>query len=228
MNSTPGRVKLATRLVLCICILTAAMRAAGEEPESTPTELSATIQERTIHLQPSGAEFQIPKGWLEWHAQFKNNLHLTRAELEKVKNAAGEWDREYAEVVNAVLPFSKCAVHVGDEGWGGDGVSFADLQVRAYVVDMTPEQVLEKVSKDGVAQASKFSKKVSTSQGKQENWQRGSVSYSVWYGDYGGKATIDFYARTFGKQTAVLVLMHAWDKQPIEEIVKSFKWEGDK
>jgi hypothetical protein len=212
-------------LVLVLAVLTTGLRAAGKEPNSARAERSATIQERTIQLKPSGAEFQIPESWLEWHAQFKNNLHLSRAELEKVRNAVGEWDREYAEVVNAVLPYSKCAVHVGDEGWGRDSVSFADLQVRAYIVEMTPQQVLEKVSKDGAAQAAKFSKEVSTSQGKQEDWQRASVSYSLWYGDYGGKAKVDFYSRTFGKRTAVLVFMHAWDKQPIVDIVKSFKWE---
>ena len=120
MNST---VWVPIALVFAIGIQLTALRATGEEPESARAESSATIQNRTIQLKPSGAEFEIPEAWLAWHAQFKNNLHLTRAELEKVKNAEGDWDKEYAEVLNAVIPFARCAVHVGGEGWGGHRVS---------------------------------------------------------------------------------------------------------
>jgi hypothetical protein len=226
MNSTV-LVKPRIALVLALGILTAVLRAAGDEPDLAPEEPSATIQNRSIQLKPSGAEFQIPESWLKWHAEFKNNLHLSRRELEKVKNGAGEWDKEYAEIVNSVLPFSKCAAHVGDEGWGAQAVSWIDLQVRVYIVDMTPEQVVSKASKEGVAIASKRSKDVSMTASKQKEWRRATVSYSLWYGDYGGKAKIDFYARAFGKQTAVLVFMHARGDQPIDDIVESFKWDGE-
>ena len=84
-----------------------------------------------IRLNPSGATFKIPESWLKWHAGFKNNLHLTRAELDKVKTAEGNWDKEYAHIANELLPFSQCVAHVGGEGWGRDAVSYADLQLRA-------------------------------------------------------------------------------------------------
>jgi hypothetical protein len=47
-----------------------------------------------------------------------------------VRVGHGEWDSEYASVVNASLPFEDCAAHVGGEGWGWQGLSFGDLQVR--------------------------------------------------------------------------------------------------
>ncbi|HKA06546.1 MAG TPA: hypothetical protein VKD71_04760, partial [Gemmataceae bacterium] len=202
------------------------------QPGPASVEPHATLEGRKIHLKPSGATFEIPERWLKWYASDKNNLHLSRAELEKVKVAEGEWDKEYAEVVNAVLPFSKCAVHAGGEGWGRHGVSYADLQMRAYVVVMTPEQVQEKLSKDGVARASKFSKDVSVAQSRHGDWRRGTVSYSLWYRDYGGTAKVDVYARAFGKQAAVLVFMHTdhkiSDTDSVQEILKSFTWQPAK
>lgn len=190
-------------------------------------EPHATFQGGTIHLEPCGASFKIPEPWLKWHAEFKNNLHLSRADLAKVKDGEGDWDKEYAEVVNAVLPFSNCAAHAGGEGWGRQSVSFTDLQMRAYIVDMTPKQVQEKLSKDGVARASKFSKHVSVAQARHGDWSRGSVSYLLHYGDYGGTAQVDMYARAFATQTAVLVFMHIEDRDKEfeqEKILESFRW----
>jgi hypothetical protein len=98
------------------------------EPRGKST-YHATLDGRTVALHPSGTTFEIPASFLKWHKQFKNNLHLSRAELQKVERGAGDWDTEYAKVINAVLPFDKCAVHIGGEGWGRDAVSFADLQM---------------------------------------------------------------------------------------------------
>jgi hypothetical protein len=35
------------------------------------------------------------------------------------------------------------------------------------------------------------------------------VSYDVWYGDYGGRANVDFYVRQMERNTIVLVFMYA-------------------
>jgi hypothetical protein len=61
-----------------------------------------------------------------------------------------DWDPEYAIVVNAVLPFERCALHAGGEGWGREGVSYADLQMRVYVLDEVLEKVEAKVGAVGV------------------------------------------------------------------------------
>src|SRR5262245_51470112 len=53
---------------------------------------TATIQGSTVKLEPWNATFKIPLRWIERHAEHKyNNLHLTRAELEKVRVGDGEW-----------------------------------------------------------------------------------------------------------------------------------------
>lgn len=187
----------------------------------------ASIEGNVIRLNPSGATFKIPERWLKWHAGFKNNLHLTRAELDKVKTAEGDWDTEYAHIANELLPFSQCVAHVGGEGWGRDAVSYADLQMRAYLTDTSAENVQTKLAKHGKAWASKYSKDVSVTQSKHDKWHRASVTYVLSYGDYGGKATVDVYAQEIGKQTAVLVFMHSdyrGASGPVEEILKSFAW----
>ena len=61
----------------------------------------------------------------------------------------GEWDSEYGSVVNANLPFEHCAAHVDDDGWGWQGVSFGDLQVRAYVTSLSEDDVLLRVKTQG-------------------------------------------------------------------------------
>jgi hypothetical protein len=179
---------------------------------------------RTIVLQPSGFSFTIPEKWLEWHADHRNNLHLSREELEAVKDGAGEWDTEYGQVVNASLPFSKCAAHVGSEGWGRKGVAWSDVQVRAYVVASAPKDVQETVAKEGAARAKKFSDRVTDVRSMEDGWHRATVSYVRWYGDYGGIAYVDAYARRFGDETAVLVFMYCEGGRsaPVADIVKSF------
>ncbi|HEV3136516.1 MAG TPA: hypothetical protein VGZ26_01405, partial [Pirellulales bacterium] len=57
--------------------------------------------------------------------------------------------------------------------------------------------------------------------------QRATLRYNLWYTDYGGTANVDVFARSFGKQTAVLVFMYSdsarGPRKEVSEIVKSFK-----
>jgi hypothetical protein len=124
--------------------------------ESPPTEkpvrpYRATRKNDLVEIVPLGLSFPIPQPWLGWNNRFHNNLHLTEEELAAVKTGEmADWDPEYAIVVNAVLPFERCALHAGGEGWGREGVSYADLQMRVYVLDEVPEKVEAKVAAVGV------------------------------------------------------------------------------
>jgi hypothetical protein len=176
----------------------------------------ATRQGRTIRLHPSNITFQVPQSWVEWDSEFHNNFHLIHRELRSVKIAHGEWDAEYASVVNASLPFEECAAHVGGEGWGWQGVSFGDLQVRAYVTGLSGDEVFARIKAQGfgVAQSiaerqtgSGVGRKASFSTSTEPAWQHAKISYPLWYGDYGGTAQIDFYLRDSGHYRLVIVLM---------------------
>src|SRR6185437_10782103 len=150
-------------------------------------------------------------------------------ELKRVEKGAGEWDTEYGAVVNSVLPFSQCAAHVGDEGWGYQAVSFADLQMRAYVVEMTPDQIWKKLESDGTRTAMKYSKAVSTGDFQEGDWSKYSIDFRLFYGDYGGTGQVDMYARRFGEQTAVLVFMHNErddHAKTVRNILESFTWKS--
>lgn len=176
----------------------------------------ATRENPTIHLHPSDVSFRVPQEWLDWNAEFHNNFHLTHQELQKVRFGAGEWDYEYGEVVNSALPFEYCAAHVGGEGWGREGVSFGDLQMRAYVTDLPSEEIFRRISGPALATAKRVTSgdfygpgKVQTEVSKIGPWQRAVIRYSLFYGDYGGIANIEFYVRPVSKYQLVMVFMGA-------------------
>ena len=169
----------------------------------------AIVEGRTVHLVPSGIKFNVPQSWLDWQARFHNNFHLTRWQLYEVKTGFGEWDSEYAQVANAVLPFELCAVHAGDEGWGLSGVSFGDLQLRVYVADWALADLKNRIATGGLDQANLVAKNARLSSSTYDSWQRDAISYEVFYGDYGGTAHVDFYSQSRSGKTVVFVFMYA-------------------
>jgi hypothetical protein len=166
--------------------------------------------------------FQIAQDWMDWNAEFHNNLHLTPQELQTVRVGAGEWDSEYGEVVNSALPFEECAAHVGGEGWGRQGVSFGDLQVRAYVTNLGSQEIFQRISGSAWTTAKKVSSGVWPGQLQSDGledgpWRTAVIRYSVFYGDYGGVANVEFYVRPVSKYQLVLVFMSAGSSEVAKE-----------
>jgi hypothetical protein len=124
---------------------------------SPQTSNRATRLGRIITLHPSGANLEIPAEWITWYVKFHNNLHLNSSELDSVRIAIGEWDTEYAQVVNSALPFQDCVAHVGGDGWGKDGSSFADVQLRVYATQLSEAQLQHSVAAQGLTAARKIS-----------------------------------------------------------------------
>jgi hypothetical protein len=189
----------------------------------------ATRDGLTIRLNPGGASFRISEYWLDWDPKSYKNLHLTRADLESVKDGAGEWDTEYGKVVNAALPFNDCSAHLGEEGWGAQGASFGDLQMRAYISDLSEEELERRISTKGLAAAKAIRTDVAPqatlARDKVLNWTRLVIAYNLFYWDYGGTGHVEFYLNSFHGHTAVLVFMHAGGHEwAIEQILKSFAW----
>jgi hypothetical protein len=206
-----ARIALIVAVVVCLLpTLWPAYRAGLFEKDSGRY---ATRQDRTIYLYPSDVSFQIPQDWVYWNTESHNNLHLSHRELLKVRFGAGEWDSEYGDVVNRALPFEYCAAHVGGEGWGREGVSFADLQLRAYVTDLSSEEILRRISGPAFATAKKLSTQVQTDVGEEGPWRRAVIRYSLFYGDYGGIANVEFYLRPVSKYQLVMVFMGNVEKE---------------
>jgi hypothetical protein len=207
----------------------------------------ARLTGETIELMPWGMSFIIPQNWLDlYYKEHFNNLHLTREQLEKVRNADNaEWDGDYARIVNSVLPFENCAVHAGGDGWGKDGCSHSDVQMRVYVGNWSTPDVKKLIDENGfsiarmIADENRQKMKIAVKGGvpleptrevlKPEvvsEWHKFGIALPLWYDDYGGEGNVDFYIRLFGHDTVVLVFMYAsgaGQAKFIEPIVASFK-----
>lgn len=141
-------------------------------------------------------------GWTGYET-LGNNLHLTRPDLDAVERGSGDWDTEYSYVLESLLPFDRCAMHVGAEGWGNDSVSFADLQLRAYVVDENPTELIDR------AQATAWKDIVPEIFIDQRGaWTQLLLSYDRSYGDYGGRANVDLRLQRLQDSTVVMAGMY--------------------
>jgi hypothetical protein len=221
--------RLLTLGALAVALLCSCHRA-SPQPRA---QQYATRDGQYVKLRPSGVTFRVPQQWLEWYDKFHNNLHLTRGQLDKVENGDGEWDTEYGRVVNAALPFADCAAHVGGEGWGLKGTSFGDVQLRAYVTNLSPEEIVARLNGVAFDTARRVSRPpptaialkelapdVSVNDEREGRWRRVAITYPLWYGDYGGVARIRFYIASIKEGTLVLVFMGGED-QEVQSILDS-------
>lgn len=222
-------------LILAVLLLSSCHRAAN--PAAGSSRYSR-LEGQKIILYPSGVSFRIPQQWLQWHERFHDNLHLTRDELEKVRDGDGEWDTEYGKVVNAALPFADCAAHVGGEGWGREGSSFGDVQLRAYISDLGERELLSRIHGQAFDAARRVARPFPASRalaelapgtdmtdGRERQWRKSIIRYPLWYGDYGGLARIRFYVATTEKETLVLVFMGGEDEE-VDGILQSVSWQN--
>ena len=127
------------------------------------------------------------------------------------------------------MRFQDCVAHVGGEGWGKDGSSFGDVQLRVYLTPLSEEQVHQSVSARGFGAAQRINPNASLLPTvKDGSWQRTTIKYEVFYYDYGGTARIDFYTRTGQGQTFVLVFMYCdvdrfGASEEVKSILRSFR-----
>jgi len=184
---------------------------------------------RQITLKSVGVTFDIPGDWLEWYQKYHNNLHLTVEELQTVKSGTGEWDTEFSAVVNRVLPFDRCAVHVGGEGWGQESGSFGDLQVRVYNFgEITQEKIEELIEQEGVAEVKEITgaPNITIQKSTEGSWRRNVLKFGRFYDDYGATAYVDFRIRQFKNDTIVVVFMYTdypYLEEQIMSILNSFQ-----
>lgn len=101
-------------------------------------------------------------------------------------------------------------------------MSFGDLQLRAYVTDLSSAEILKRISGPAFATAKKVSSRmfhepaVQIMSGQEGQWQRAVIQYDLFYGDYGGRANIEFYIRSVGQYELVLVFMGSVEKEKRE------------
>jgi hypothetical protein len=205
--------------VTIVVVLAVLLETATAEASKKVRHFS-TKQGRTFQMQPSGAAFELPEGpWNDWH--------LDRASLDKAKRGRGEWYPEYAKVANAALPFENCSVQVGTTIW--NGASFAGVTVRGYSFDAGVGETESRIASKALTVARHLPRytvrNASLTKSREKQWDRLLISYDVSYGDYGGRANVDFYATEIDGKTIVLVFMYADLKDNaavVREILESF------
>ncbi|HWO20584.1 MAG TPA: hypothetical protein VNO30_17565 [Kofleriaceae bacterium] len=182
--------------------------------------LSATIEStgtaERITVTPPGIVFEVSSS--------NAGVSYTGAKLAAVRECTGEWDREFAEVANAALPFDRLAVHVGSEAFC-DGHLYIDMHVRAYVIDARPEAVVRAIGERGGVVARRLTSEARIrDKPVPSKWEprvelpgfaHVGLSYARWYGDYGGTAHLDAFVRGVGDQTFALLIM--WTSSPVYE-----------
>jgi hypothetical protein len=184
---------------------------------------------RGTHIEAAdqSLEFDVPQTWVTWSEEHvsRPNLHLTAAELDRVETTEGEWDREFALVVNAVLPFENCVAHVGSEGWGPHGMSYADLQVRAYVLTMSLEGIAAQAQSRGASVAEELAgTPPDLQEERQGEWTRNLIGFPLFYVDYGATAVVDARSRRLGDRTVAFAFMytdHAPHDHEIDQMLDS-------
>lgn len=185
-------------------------------------------QGNTITAVHSELSFEIPGSWVRWYEENENhpNIHLTAEELAKVKEAEGEWDMEFAKVVNAILPFDKCIVHAGSEGWGANGISYKDLQLRVYDMTGTWQEIEQIARSKGIAVIKNFAPSPVVQKQDSGVWKQVSLKYFLRYEDYGANAIVELRMKNENDRLIVFAFMytdHADQDKIISRIIKSIE-----
>lgn len=149
-----------------------------------------------------------------------------------------EWDPEFNEITNGVLPFERLVAHFAEEPFCGGG-SYADPHVRVYLLDEDVDTAFAKMVER--APAAVFDV---TARGPERNpdsdptsrpripkgWRTLGFGYPRFYGDYGAFAQIDMLLRRMGSVTVAVVVWStmplAWDsdegrEDPIADLLSS-------
>ena len=197
-------------LAFAVAAIAVAAQAAG------PSTARAALKDSWIVLESGGPAFRVPKSWLAWNERWGGNLHFTAEDLASVRDGSGEWDTEYGEIANALLPFEDLYFHGGADRWPGS--LYNDLQMRAYTSRVDAGTAEERVHA--------IYPQASVSRASSDGWEVVTVSLERWYMDYGGTAQVELRTRFCVDRFVTLVFMRDADlDEPGEQqraITKSF------
>jgi len=188
----------------------------------------STLEGTTVNISPYEASFEIPTEWLSEDARNKNpigpreNLYISWEQLDQLPNLNGDNEPD-AEIMDSVLPFELCAVHVGSKPWGN--YLTTDLEARVYVIDQNPVGFRDSLEKQGLERARGVYKTAELKTKQHGGWE-GRVMSVLETGEHTLLfKDIEFYYRAFDGKTVVFVFVHqsGWDKT-IAEMLDSFRW----
>ena len=161
-------------------------------------ERSATREGNVIYLHPGDVTFEVPEGWRGPNIGFR----LTRQDLHN-KAAGALWG---AQIADGALKMEDCAaqIELHNLNW-----------MRAYLVDLSEEEMLKRIRERGWKAASKIPNYVrghssgfQTVPAKEDPWTHVDIPYVLDFGDYSGGGDVSFYLRAAGTRELVVVFGH--------------------
>jgi hypothetical protein len=182
---------------------------------------SARLVSSTLVVESIGLQIALPPVWFgakdtvkglpncghDLRGSVDRRFATSRPMLDSLRNAQGEWDREYSAVTDSVLPFANLVAQVGPEPFGA-GQCFGDLQMRVYVF---PEawKLREQAIATGLRTARGFFASATLASRESAPWHIDRLYWSAWYYDYGGEANLEIFTTIMRGKTLALVFMRA-------------------
>ena len=191
----------------------AALIVQSARPPATDT---AHVENGRLVIVPLGLSFRIPPIWLGGPASrerapmcgnppagsVRDRIVIEPERFAGLQNPAGEWKKEFAAVVDSVMPFRALVAHLGGDPWSGH---CGTLQKRVYVGDARERLALNQATAVRVAQ--RFFRPVRHTQRDSGKWRITTVWWDAWYSDYGGTARVEFWSRSVRGRHVVIVFL---------------------
>jgi hypothetical protein len=178
---------------------------------------TARISGDRLIVEPLGFSIQIPALWLGKPAPpnllfcdahpagtVSDRILTDRTRLEQLRNPMGEWKREYAAVIDSMIPFAALTAHLGGDPWNG---SCGAPQMRVYVQD-SAAPAPRVLAQRGVESAERFFRPVQKVQADSAGWELTRIFWEGFYYDYGGTAQVEFWSRRIRNRSVTLVFMY--------------------
>jgi hypothetical protein len=178
---------------------------------------TARIAGDRLIVEPLGFSIEVPALWLgkpgppnlffcdvPAAGTVSDRILTDRSKLEQLRDPRGEWKREYAAVVDSVMPFGAFTAHLGGDPWNG---TCDAPQVRVYVQDSAAPSP-RSLAQSGVESAERFFKPVQKVQTDSAGWELTRISWEGFYYDYGGTAQVEFWSRRIRNRRVTLVFTY--------------------
>jgi hypothetical protein len=186
-------------------------------PQKVNAQDSARVVGNAVQVLPLGMQISLPAAWLGVKADPPSGMCddqpsgavsdrlLTRREQFVVLPAPStEWKKEYAAVVDSVMPFPRLVAHLGGDPWLG---FCGAMHLRIYIGDASLKLNDARMAVAKRVADRYFRSTVATTETTPAGWERRRISWNAYYYDYGGDATIEFFTRREANRTVVLVFM---------------------
>lgn len=189
---------------------------------------TASLVGNKVTVEPYGATFEFPLAWLSEEEKHRNpvgyreNLYISWKELDQMHVINGD-NAADAQIMNAILPFELCAVHVGSKGWGNYLTN--DLYARMYVLDGSVNDFEKLLETRGLQRAQAVYKTAKLKTVQNQHWRGRVMSVFKAEGHTLLFKDLSFYYQGFENKTVVFVFIHqsGWE-EAMSGILNSFTW----